>query len=531
MEKDLIIDHTPDQTTIVILEDGAMTELSRVSYSFTHGVDDVYIGRVKKVADGLNAAFVDVGASTDGFLHYRDLDEHFLAQKQVIDQLLAGAVVPEDIVAAYKKARAEYPDVLPKEGKISDCLKAGDWIVVQVTKEAISTKGPRLTTDISISGRNLVFKPFEQKHSVSSKLSGQEGKRLRFLVNTLGFKGHGVIVRTAAEGKEAQELDEEFSALSQQWRRALSCVAASRKEPKKRVQCLYEAPGRALAILRDTFDKSFRNVWVNDEGCYSEIESYINKIDPEGEGGVRLHLYKDKKPLLDYLGVTAQIKRSFGRTVNLPGGAYLVIEKTEAMHVIDINSGRQARKNEDTESTAVDVNMSAAVEVARQIRLRDLGGIIMVDFIDMKDATHRSELYKRMEELMAGDKAEHEVYKLTGLGLMQISRKRVRPEVKIREDRCPTCLGTGRISDKTISLIEDIERALPRFLDTFQSRYIDVHVHPFVEAYLKKGWFSIATRWKFKISRGIHIVPNQSLSLLDCKYYDKAGQEYVLEGK
>lgn len=525
VEKDLIIDISPELMSIATLEDGRLTELHREPRDFTHSLGDIYIGRVKRVVAGLNAAFVDVGFSIDGFMHYADLHPQFLVQQQVFDQLRMGKLEPEKYWPTYQKAVASSQEVLPKEGKISTYLKEGDYVLVQISKESISTKGPRLTTDISIAGRNLIINLFDQKLSVSSKLGREETQRLKSLIRSVNTVGYGVIVRTAAEGKRAETMHKELKKLERQWLQMLARIASSSTN-KKHFLCVYQEPSRVLGVLRDTFDKSFRYVWVNDEDFYHEIEGYLDEIDPLREGAVRVQHYTGRVPIFDSKGVTKQIKSSLKRVVNYKKGAYLVIEQTEAMHVIDVNSGTRARKSDEQEDTAVDVNMAAAEEIVRQLKLRDLGGIIIVDFIDMKSKEHRDELYKYMVDLMKTDRSRHEILPLSKFGLMQITRQRVRPAIKIDQDEvCPSCRGEGKISGASILLVEKIEEELKILTETFEAPYINVHVHPYLDAYIKKGLYSVSIRWKFGISKRIHVTPNQSLSLLEYKFYNRDGEE------
>lgn len=528
MEKDLIVDISSERISIATLENGRLMELFRERRGFTHGVGDVYLGRVKKVVAGLNAAFVDVGFSIDGFLHYSDLLPNFLAQQQVLSALRTGELSPDKFVVAYADACAKGSQQIPKEGKISDYLNEGDFVLCRLTKEAISTKGPRLTTEVSIAGRNLILNPFEDKVSVSNKLDRGEAHRLKSLIKGVNTSGCGVIVRTAAEGKRSEAMHKELTKLEREWSQILLKLSGSIGS-KKTYICLYEEPTRVLGLLRDTFDHSLRSISVNDENFFHDIQDYIEEIDPSNEGKVNVELYTGRLPIFDSKGVTKQIKSLMKKVVNYKKGAYLIIEQTEAMHVIDVNSGTRARKNEEQEATAVDVNMSAAEEIARQLRLRDLGGIIIVDFIDMKSKEHRDELYKHMVEQMKTDRSRHEILPLSRFGLMQITRQRVRQATKIDQDElCPSCQGTGKMSSASIFLVEKIEDELKKLIDTLDVPYINVHVHPYVDAYLKKGLYSTAIKWRLKISRRIHITPNQDLSLLKYKYYDIDGEELMV---
>ncbi|KGN97648.1 Rne/Rng family ribonuclease [Porphyromonas sp. COT-290 OH3588] len=516
MTSDLIVDVSAKQISMAVLEDQKLVELQRERRDLAFAVGDIYLGKVKKVMPGLNAAFVDVGYKKDAFLHYLDLGPTFGSQQRLLDIVASGKPIPS---ATKIPISAE----LPKEGKIADYIKQGQLVLVQVVKEPISTKGPRLSAELSLAGRNMVLVPFSDKVSVSSKIQSiEERTRLKQLMLSIKPKNFSVIVRTSAEGKKASELDQELRRLVRRWEESIQ------KLPKiKAPRIVYEEASRALGLLRDTFNPSFQSIHVNDADFYEDIKEYVASIAPGREEIVQR--YTGKLPIFDEKGVTKQIKSLFGRTVTYKKGAYLVIEQTEAMHVIDVNSGNRSRKSAEQEETAVDVNMSAAEELARQLRLRDLGGIIVVDFIDMHDPKNRELLYKHMVKLMEGDRARHNILPLSKFGLMQITRQRVRPAMQITtEETCPSCMGTGKMKSSVL-LTDQIEEKLKELVQQQSVSYINVHVHPYVAAYLNKGLlFSIARQWKLKIAKGIRVTPNQSLAFLDYKFLDKEGNEIEL---
>lgn len=513
MNSDLIVDVSPKSVSVAVLEDQKLVELQRERRDLAFAVGDLYLGKVRKIMPGLNAAFVDVGYKKDGFLHYYDLGLHFEANQTLVERVLKDKAVPS-------LSKIPQGKDLPKDGKIADVLKVGQLVLVQIAKEPISTKGPRLSADLSLASRNLVVTPFSDKVSISSKISSAEEKaRLRQLILSIKPKNFSVIVRTSAEGKRASELDKELKRVLKRWEESIAKIHKI-KAPK----IVYEEANRTLGVLRDTFNETFQSIYVNDENYYEDIKDYISEIAPGKEEIV--HLYKGKKPIFDEKGVTKQIKSLFGRTVTYKSGAYLVIESTEAMHVVDVNSGNRSRNSTEQETTAMDVNMAAAEELARQMRLRDLGGIIVVDFIDMHDAKNRQKLYDRMVELMAGDRARHNILPLSKFGLMQITRQRVRPSMQItNEEKCPTCMGTGKMKS-SILFTDQLEEKIRAVVEAEKLTYINVHVHPYVAAYLNKGWFkTIAGRWKRQICKGLKVTPNESLPFLDYKFYDREGNE------
>ena len=506
MDKDLIIDVGQSEISIALLENKRLIELNREKTEGRgYSVGDVYLGRVKKILPSLNAAFVDIGDEKDAFVHYLDLGLNFKA----FDSFVRGINPNSDFTQLYRNTRIN--DILEKEGKIERFLSPGQPIAVQIVKEPISTKGSRLTAEISIAGRNLVLLPFADKVSISQKISSrEEKKRLERLVYSILPPNYGVIIRTAAEGKRAAVLDAELKSLIKKWEDSWPKLAKN-----KGVQLLFTENSRTTTILRDLLNDSFTNIYVNDEAVYKEVDDYVTMISPEQEKIVKL--YKGHEPILDHFEVSRQIKGSFGKIVSIKSGAYLVIEHTEALHVIDVNSGIRA-KQKDQENNAFEVNKNAAEEIARQLRLRDMGGIVIIDFIDMDDSNHRLQLYKYMQDLMAGDRAKHTVLPLTKFGLMQITRQRVRPATEINTTEvCPTCNGTGKVGP-TILFDEAVERQLAYYTKERGLRDFLLKVSPIFEAYLTRGFNSIRRKWCRKYSCKIKIVGDSDYSILQATW-------------
>ena len=512
MDKDLIIDVGQSEISIALLENKRLIELNREKTEGRgYSVGDVYLGRVKKILPSLNAAFVDIGDEKDAFVHYLDLGLNFKA----FDSFVRGINPNSDFTQLYRNTRIN--DILEKEGKIERFLSPGQPIAVQIVKESISTKGSRLTAEISIAGRNLVLLPFADKVSISQKISSrEEKKRLERLVYSILPPNYGVIIRTAAEGKRAAVLDAELKSLIKKWEDSWPKLAKN-----KGVQLLFTENSRTTTILRDLLNDSFTNIYVNDEAVYKEVDDYVTMISPEQEKIVKL--YKGHEPILDHFEVSRQIKGSFGKIVSIKSGAYLVIEHTEALHVIDVNSGIRA-KQKDQENNAFEVNKNAAEEIARQLRLRDMGGIVIIDFIDMDDSNHRLQLYKYMQDLMAGDRAKHTVLPLTKFGLMQITRQRVRPATEINTTEvCPTCNGTGKVGP-TILFDEAVERQLAYYTKERGLRDFLLKVSPIFEAYLTRGFNSIRRKWCRKYSCKIKIVGDSDYSILQATWCRPDGE-------
>lgn len=521
MTSEVIVDVTKKDISIALLEDKRLVEYQREGRSEHFSVGNIYLAKVRKLMPGLNACFVNVGFERDAFLHYLDLGVRYFSQEKYL-QLLGDGSRNVSLEKIGKQSE------LDKDGSIQNTLKVGQEILVQIVKEPINTKGPRLTTELSFAGRFLVLIPFSEKISVSSKIkSGSERTRLKQLIQSIKPKGFGVIIRTVAENMRVAELDNEMRILLERWENAIKMVKQCRTESFNLPQLVYEETSRTVALLRDLFNPSFENIYVNDASIYNEVRSYIGLIAPECKDIVKL--YKGVVPIFDNFSVTKQIKTSLGRTVTYKHGAYLIIEQTEALHVVDVNSGNRSKSPEGQEVNALDVNLGAADELARQLRLRDMGGIIVVDFIDMNLPENRQKLYERMVENMRNDRAKHTILPLSKFGLMQITRQRVRPVMDVNvEETCPTCGGTGKIKP-SILFTDSLETKIDTLVNKFGIKRFRLYVHPFVAAYINQGVFSIKRRWQMRYGLGVKVFPNQKLAYLQYSFHDMKGEEILME--
>lgn len=513
MSSELVINSTNERVSIALLEDGKLVELNKSSLQQQFSVGDIYLARVKKNMPGLNAAFIDVGYEKDAFLHYLDLGPQFSSLNKYLGQVVSkkGRPIP---ISKFKRL----PDI-NKHGKINEILKQGQYILVQIAKEPISTKGPRLTSEISIAGRNIVLMPFSDKISISSKISSQEEKdRLKNLLQAIRPQNFGIIVRTVAEGKKVAELDNELRTLVKKWDQSFDHLTT-----KGLPRLVISELSRESAVVRDHLNGNFDGIHISDAKVFSEIKDYIREVAPEKEKIVKL--YTGKEPIFDKMGILKQIKAAFGKTVSFKQGAYLIIEHTEALHVIDVNSGNRSRSSSDQETNALEVNLSAADEVARQLRLRDMGGIIVIDFIDMHKHENKQNLFNRMQEAMSYDKTKHNILPLSKFGLMQITRQRVRPEMHIETaENCPTCGGSGK-AQPPILFPELVKSELSMLIGEHQPSKLEVALHPFVATYLTKGFNSEERKWRKELGCKIKINPVESLHFLEFRIYNDQGEE------
>ncbi len=511
MSNELVINSTQKGCRIALLKNKSLIEFHQDEDSTQFTVGDIYMGTVKKVVQGLNAAFIDIA-----FLHYLDLGPRFTSLQEFAKR------VSGKNSNFSKLEKFNLKPEIDKHGKITNLLSKNQQVLVQVVKEPISTKGPRLSCELSIAGRYMVLVPFSNTVNVSKKItSANERKRLMRLVSSIKPENFGVIIRTVAENKTVRELDSDLRNLISIWENGVTTLKTARPRDK-----VIGEMSKASSLLRDLLNESFDNIVIDDKEIYDEVKSYIHTIAPEKEKIVKL--YNGKAKIFENYGVERQIKSAFGQSVSLKGGGYLIIEHTEALHVIDVNSGNKSNREEGQEATALSVNLEAAREIARQLRLRDMGGIIVVDFIDMKRAENKKLIYKTIKDEMDDDRSKHTVLPLSRFGLMQITRQRVRPEMNIAtKEVCPTCNGTGKIS-ASILTSDTIERTIDHLLTQQNEKDITVVVH-YVYAYFTKGTISRRLKWYLRYFKWVKLVQDTSVGITDYKFIDKVGEEIKVD--
>ena len=514
MNKELIVNVNPTEIAIALCEDKVLAEFSKEKCQTGFAVGDIYLGKVRKIMPGLNAAFVNIGHEKDAFIHYLDLGNQFPSLQKLVASHQPGK-------RGLRIDNMKLEPAIDKNGKLVDHLQVGQTIMVQIAKEAISTKGPRLTADISLAGRNVVLVPFSSKVFLSQKIrSSEEKRRLKRIAASVLPKNFGVIIRTAAMEASDEEVTNDLQTQLDRWRK---CVQAIRQHEAPSL--LISEMNRANTIIRDSLNDDFSQIVVNDEAMYNEIRNYVRSIEPGREKMVKL--YRGTVPIFDNFDISKQIKSLFAKYVSLRRGAYLIMEHTEALHVIDVNSGNRTKAEDNQEQTAMDVNLAAAKEIARQLRLRDWGGIIIIDFIDLHKAQNRQALFEEMMKLMAADKAKHTVLPLTKFGLMQITRQRVRPvAVENVSDTCPTCGGSGKI-EPTVLLDKKIENQISFLTQDRGHKYIKLVVSPYVAAFLKRGFWSLRRRWQWKYKVRLEVAEDQSTGIIDVHYHDRKDNDLI----
>ena len=514
MSYELVVNSKPGGIWIALLRDGKLLELHEEKGNTDYTVGDIYLGKVRKVVPSLNAAFVNVGYEKDAFLHYHDLGPQFRSLDKFTQETLKGKQNVADLL--YFKSEKD----IDKNGKITDVLSTNRNVLVQVVKEPISQKGPRLNSEITLAGRYVVLVPFSNKISISQKIKDRaERNRLRDIVKSVLPKNFGVIIRTVAKDKKIVEIDNDIKNLIKRWREMHKNLKNSK--PPKRV--LGELD-RASSLLRDTLNADFTKIHVNEKELMEEMSDYIESIAPGREK--ILKKYDGKHDIFEAFGINKQIKTLFGKKVPLSSGGYLIIEHTEAMHVVDVNSGNRSAKNDTQEKNAIAVNLEAAEELARVMRLRDMGGIICVDFIDMHSRDNNKLLYRKLKDLLKEDKAKHSIIPPSKFGVVEITRQRVRPVTNIETTEvCPACNGSGKIQ-ASLMYADEIENELSYLLEDKKVKKVSLHVHPYLEGYFKKGLFSKRFQWFKKYKKWVPVIADSNLPVMEHKFFD-ANEEQI----
>ncbi len=512
MNKELIIRSSSSNVDFALLKDGKLVELHKDEDDNNFSVGDVFIAKIRKTVPGLNAAFVNVGYDKDAFLHYHDLGPKLPSLLKFTKRVSTGKLKD------YSLKNFPFEKDIEKDGSIAEILKSNQSLLVQIVKEPISTKGPRLSSELSIAGRYIVLVPFSDRISISQKIESREEKeRLKRLVRSITPKGFGVIIRTVAEGKKVAELDKDLQNLLSRWT-AMCKKLQNAHHPSK----VLGEMNKASSILRDIFNDTFSSIIVDDETLHIQIKDYVQQIAPKKESIVKL--YQGQVPVFEKYGIERQIKTSFGKTVSMAKGAYLIIEHTEALHVIDVNSGNRSNKAKNQEDTALEVNLIAASEVARQLRLRDMGGIIVIDFIDLSNVENRKKLFNHLRDEMSDDRAKHKILPPSKFGLIQITRQRVRPEMNIKTREEDPDAVNGQEVEAPIGIVPKISHDLEQLIKKDYKK-LTLNTHPFIAAFLTKGIPSVRSKWFFEHKKWVKIRPRDAYTYLEYHFFDKNGKQ------
>lgn len=513
MSYELVVNSKPNGIWIALLREGKLLELHEETGNTDFAVGDIYLGKVRKVVPSLNAAFVNVGYEKDAFLHYHDLGPQFQSLDKFTQETLQGKQNVPDLL--YFKSEKD----IDKNGKIGDVLSANRNVLVQVVKEPISSKGPRLNSEITLAGRYIVLVPFSNKISISQKIKDYaERDRLRDILKSILPKNFGVIIRTVAKDRKIAEIDNDLKNLVARWK--IMHNSLKNAKPPKRV--LGELD-RASSLLRDTLNENFTKIHVNDPELLDEMKTYIESIDPSRTN--ILKAYTGKHDIFEAFDINKQIKTLFGKKVPLASGGYLIIEHTEAMHVVDVNSGNRSAKNDTQEKNAIAVNLEAAEELARVMRLRDMGGIICVDFIDMHSRENNKLLHNKLKDLLKEDKAKHSLIPPSKFGVVEITRQRVRPVTNIETTEvCPACNGSGKIQ-ASLMYADEIENELSYLLLDKKESKVSLHVHPYLEGYFKKGLNSKRFQWFRKYKKWIPVVADSNMHIMEHKFFNAKDEQ------
>ena len=478
MKREILVSGGARETRVAILEDDRLVELLVDRPDARRSVGDIYLGKVEGILPGIQAAFINIGADKSAFLHASDLIESDEEEDEEADGNGGGEDDDEPRPSGRGGGGGRERGGRRKLPNVADELQRGESKIVQVTKEPIGTKGPRVTAQVSLAGRFLVYMPFASKVGVSRKIANREQRvKLRELVSKLVPKDSGGwIIRTVAEDLTEQSCQREIDHLYSTWKK-IKRKASSVQAPA----LLQRETSLIRGITRDLFSDKVDSLLVDSKAVYNEIVQYLKQIDPDLVQ--RVKLYAEEAPLFDAYDVEAEIRTLFQPRVELPSGGSIIIQPTEALTSIDVNTGRYTGKK-DPESTILKTNLDAAREVARQLRLRDIGGIIVVDFIDMETRGNRDKVLQELRTHLGRDRARTKAFAVSELGLIEMTRQRVRPSLwQSMTAECPTCTGMGRVFRPEV-VVRRMERSLKRAGAEHKERQLAVRLHPDVALYL-----------------------------------------------
>lgn len=507
MKNQIIIHASGKQNRIALIENGELAQLFIESDENQRTVGNIYLARVHKVMSGIRAAFIDMGTPKDAFLHFSDAGDHL---KEYIQMLNGKDAIPEKARNELNKINFDKIPNYEKQNWAGKILQRNQKLLVQIVKEPIGTKGPRVSTDVTIAGRFLVLIPMGEYIAVSKKINSyKERHRLKSTVGSMLPDGFGVIIRTVAKNQDEKALEDDMRNVLKKWERVLEKLETA--EPPA---LLYNDLDMTESLVRDLFAKQYDRVLVDEPETYKKIKSYVSEVAPQMIPNVEL--YKGREHIFDFMKIAKDVDSIFSPRVRMPSGGYLIFEQTEAMYVVDVNSGPYAAK-QSQEDNSLKTNLEAAREVAKQLRLRDIGGIIVVDFIDLRQDKNRKKIYDELKKEFKKDPAKTNVIGMSDFGLVQITRQRIRPSVVNSVSKvCPTCGGSGSVVTKN-TIIADLDAWISKFRHHTDYRAIDIYINPYLKSYLEKGFFSKKWKWMLKYWVKISLVEDETISLNEYK--------------
>ena len=505
MKNQIIIHSSGKQTRIALLENGELAQLFIESEENQRTVGDIYLARVHKVMGGIRAAFIDVGMQKDAFLHFSDAGDNLGSYIKMLNGEKSITKQAQKELDNFDKLSNYDKQILA--GKL---LRPDQQVLVEIVKEPIGSKGPRVSTDITIAGRFLVLIPMGKFIAISKKISHhKERRRLKQVVGSMLPEGFGIIVRTVAQGQDNEILEEDMRTILKKWERILNKL-----EDAKPPALLYKDLDMTESLIRDLFAKQYDRVLIDDYQLYKSIKGYVSNVAPKMLPSVQL--YKGKEHIFDHMNIAGDVNSIFSPRVRMQSGGYLIFEQTEAMYVVDVNSGPYAAKQKQ-EDNSLKTNLEAAREIAKQLRLRDIGGIIVVDFIDQRIDKNRKKIYDELKKEFKKDRAKTNVIGMSDFGLVQITRQRIRPSVVNSVSKvCPMCGGSGSVVTRD-TIVTDIESWISTFRSTSDFRAVDLYINPYLKSFLERGFFNLRWRWMIKYRLKICLVADESVSLNEFK--------------
>jgi len=518
MVKEIVINSTAVQTRVAITEDGYLADFFVDYPENRRTVGDIYLGKVARVLPGIKAAFIDIGMKHDGFLHFSDIGE---STKQLQDMIGDDSDVDEDEEdespkrnGTQNKPGSDYPTrpAIPK-------LQKGQEILVQITKEPVNNKGVRVSSSISLPGRFCVLLPFDGKIGISKKISDfKERKRLRQIARGILAKNYGLIIRTVAKDQPEDALKDDLNNLMKTWQEIETTV-----KTEKPPSLIYQDMSTTSSVIRDLFTPDITKVFIDSKKLYKQIKNYVQVVQP---GLVdKIELFPSGTSIFDSFKIEEQIKTLMGRKVPLPSGGYLILEHTEAMVVVDVNSGRYA-KSKEQEQNSLKTDLEAAREIARQLRLRDIGGIIVIDFIDLEEEKNKKKIFDELKKEFRRDRAKVTILPMSDFGLVQITRQRVRQNImQTMKEVCPYCLGSGLLT-KHSHIVYDLEEWVKKFKKTSSEKRLILKCHPLFAARLREGKDGSIFKLQLKYFVRIKIEEDNNMQIGHLKFISaKTGSE------